>query len=117
MSDGAPHFKKNTLKLVDAKLGALHCFSVAHSSWSNGTTTTVKRMNLEMVRTFRAVRSGIIYTVRFALNLVYLEQMGAVTFQLMTARVPWTAFSVFAGDGSDGWCVKEETFSTEIMQK
>ena len=116
MSDGAPHFKKKALKLVDAKLGALYRFSVAHSSWSNG-TTTVKRINLVMVRTFRAVRSGIIYTVRFTLNLVYLEQMGAVTFQLMTARVPWTALSVFAGDGSDGWCVKEETFSMEIMQK
>ena len=32
VSDRAPHFKKETLELVDAKLGASHRFSVAHSS-------------------------------------------------------------------------------------
>ena len=54
VSDGAPHFKNETLKLVAAKLGASHRFSVAYSSWING---TVERMNLEVVRTFRAVMS------------------------------------------------------------
>ena len=54
VSDGAPHFKNETLKLVAAKLEASHRFSVAHSPWSNG---TVKRMNLEVVRTFRAAMS------------------------------------------------------------
>ena len=43
--------------------------------------------------------------------------MGATPFQLMTGRVPRTAFSVLAGDGPDGWCVKEEEFSPEMMQK
>ena len=54
VSDEAPHFKNETLKLVAAKLGASHPCSVAYSSWSNG---TVERMNLEVVRTFRAVMS------------------------------------------------------------
>ena len=54
VSDGAPHFKNETLKLVGAKLGASHRFSGAYSLWSNG---TVERMNLEVVRTFRAVMS------------------------------------------------------------
>ena len=54
VSDGSPHFRNNTRKLVAAKLGASHRFSVAYSSWSNG---TVERMNLEVVRTFRAVMS------------------------------------------------------------
>ena len=35
----------------------------------------------------------------------------------MTGRVPRTSFSVFAGNGPDGWCVKEEEFSPEMMQK
>ena len=52
VSDEAPHFRNETLKLVAAKLGASHRFSVAYSSWSN---STVERMNLEVVRTFRAV--------------------------------------------------------------
>ena len=124
VSDGAPYFKNETLKLVAAKLGASHRFSVAYSSWSNG---TVERMNLEVVRTFRAVMSergrplsewpDSIYAVQFALNSAYRERMGATPFQLMTGRVPRTAFSVLAGDGPDGWCVKEEEFSPELMQK
>ena len=52
VSDGAPHLKHETLKLVAAKLRASRRFSVAYSSWSNG---TVERMKLEVVRTFRAV--------------------------------------------------------------
>ena len=43
--------------------------------------------------------------------------MGATPFQLMTGRVPRTAFSVLAGDGPDGWCVKEEEVLPEMMQK
>ena len=43
--------------------------------------------------------------------------MGATPCQLMTGRVPRTAFSVFAGDEPDGWRVKEEGFSPEMMQK
>ena len=35
----------------------------------------------------------------------------------MTECMPWTAFSIFAGDGSDEWCVKEGEFSPESMQK
>ena len=54
VSDGAPHFKNETLKLVAAKKGARHRFLGAYSSSSNG---TVERMNLEVVRTFRAVMS------------------------------------------------------------
>ena len=109
MSDRAPHFKNETLKLVASKLGASHRFSVAYSSWSNG---TVERMNLKVVRTFRAIMSergrplsewpDVICTVQFALNLAYRERMGATPFQLMAGRVPRTAFSVFAGDGPDG---------------
>ena len=124
VSDGASHFKNETLKLVAAKLGASNRFSVAYSSWSNG---TVERLNLEVVRTFRAVMSergrplsewsGTIYAVQFALNTAYRERTGVTPFQLMTGRVPRTAFSVFAGDGPDGWCVKEEEFSREMMQK
>ena len=125
VSDGAPHFKNETLKLVAAKLRASHRFSVVvHSSWSDG---TVERMNLEVVRTFRAVMSergrplsewpDSNYAVQFALNSAYRERMGAAPFQLMTGRVPRTAFSVFAGDIPDGWCVKEEEFSLEMMQK
>ena len=123
VSDGAPHFKNETLKLVAAKLGASHRFSVVYSSWSNG---TVERMNLEVVRTFRAVMSErgrpllewpySIHAVQFALNSACRERMGATPFQLMTGRVPRTAFSVFASDGPDGWCVKEEEFSPEMMQ-
>ena len=74
----------------------------------------MERMNLEVVRTSRAVMSergrprsewfDIICTVRFALNSAYLEQMSAVPFQLMTERVPLTACSIFTGDRSDGWC-------------
>ena len=52
VSDGAPNFKREALKLVAAKLGASHRFSVAHSSWSNG---TVERMKLEVVRTFSGI--------------------------------------------------------------
>ena len=52
VSDGAPHFKNETLKFVAAKLKASPRFSAAHLPWSNG---TVERMNLEVVRTFRAV--------------------------------------------------------------
>ena len=37
VSDGAPHFKNETLKLVAVKLGAYHSFSVAYLSWSDGT--------------------------------------------------------------------------------
>ena len=124
VSDGASQFKNETLKLVAAKLGASHRFSVAYSSWSNG---TVERMNLEVVRTFRAVMSergrplsewpDSIYALQFALNLAYRERMGATPFQLMTGRVPRTAFSVFSGDEPDGWCVKEEEFLPEMMQK
>ena len=109
VSNGAPYFKNETPRLVAAKMGASHRFSVAYSSWSNG---TVERMNLEVVRTFRAVMSergrpllewsDTIYAVQFALNLAYGERMGATPFQLMTGRVPPTAFSVFAGDGPDG---------------
>ena len=58
-----------------------------------------------------------IYAVQFALNSAYRGRMGAIPFQLMTGRVPRTAFSVFAGDGSDGWCLKEEEVSPEMMQK
>ena len=58
-----------------------------------------------------------IYALQFALNSAYREWMGATPFQLMTGRVPRTAFSVFAGDGPDGWCVKEEAFSPQRMQK
>ena len=54
VSDGAPHFKNETLKLVAAKKGARHRFLGAYSSSSNG---SVERMNLEVVRTFRAVMS------------------------------------------------------------
>ena len=54
VSNGAQHFKNETLMLVAAKLGASHRFSVAYSSWSNG---IVGRMNLEVARTFRAVMS------------------------------------------------------------
>ena len=43
--------------------------------------------------------------------------MGATSFQLMTGRVSRTAFSVFAGDGPDGWCVKEEELLPEMTQK
>ena len=110
VSDGAPDFKNETLKLVAAKLEASHRFSVAHSPWSNG---TVERMNLEVVRTFRAATSergrpllgwpDAIYAVQFALNSAYRKRMGATPFQLMTGRVPRTAFSVFAGDGPGGW--------------
>ena len=46
VSDGAPHFKNETLKLVAAKLAASHRFSVAYSSWSNG---AVERINLEVI--------------------------------------------------------------------
>ena len=84
-------------------------------------------MNLEVVRTFRAVINergrplpewpDSIYAVQFALNSDYRERMGATPFQLMTGRVPLTAFSVFSGDGPDGWCVKEEEFLPEMMQK
>ena len=43
VSDGAPHFKNETLMLIAAKLGSSHQFPVAYSSsWSNG--TTVKRL-------------------------------------------------------------------------
>ena len=55
--------------------------------------------------------------MQFALNSAYRERMGATPFQLMTGRVPRTAFSVFAGDGPDGWCVKKEEFSPEMIQK
>ena len=41
VGNGAPHFKNETLKLDDVKLGASHCFLVAHSSWSNGTVVVV----------------------------------------------------------------------------
>ena len=54
VSDGAPHFKNETLMLVAVKLGASYRFSVAYSSLTNN---TVERMNLEVVRTFRAVMS------------------------------------------------------------
>ena len=84
-------------------------------------------MNLEVVRTFRAVMSesrrplsewpDAVYAVQFALNSAYRERMGATPFQLMTGRVPRTAFSVLAGDGPDGWCVKEEEFSPKVMQE
>ena len=35
----------------------------------------------------------------------------------MTGRVPRTSFYVFASDGPDGWCVKEEELSPGMMQK
>ena len=60
---------------------------------------------------------SIYYPMQFALKSAYRERMGATPFQLMTRGVPRTAFSVFAGDGPDGWCVKEEEFSPEVMQK
>ena len=104
VSDRAPDFKNETLKLIAAKLGASHRFSAAYSSWSND---TVERMNLEVVRTFRAVMSergrplsewpDTIYAVQFALNSAYRERMGVTPFQLTTVRVPRTAFSVFCG--------------------
>ena len=87
----------------------------------------MERMNLEVVRTFRTVMSererplsdwpDCIYTVQVAQNSAYRERMGATPFQLMTGRVLRTAFSVFAGDGPDGWRVKEEEFSPEMIQK
>ena len=65
-------------------------------------------MNLEVVRTFRAVMSergrplsewpDTIHAVQFALSSAYRERMSATLFQLMTRRVPRTAFSVFTGD-------------------
>ena len=55
--------------------------------------------------------------MQFALNSAYREWMGAAPFQLMTGRVPRTASSVFVGDGPDGWCVKEEELSPEMMQE
>ena len=77
-------------------------------------------MNLEVVLTFRAVMSERgrplsecphnIYAEKFAINSAYRERMGAIQFQFMTGRVSRTAFSVFAGDRPDGWCVKEEAF-------
>ena len=88
---------------------ASHRLFVAHLSWSNG---VVERMNLEVVRTLRAVSSergrplsewpDTICSVQFALNSAYRERMGAPPFQLMTGRVPRTAFSVFAGNGPNG---------------
>ena len=124
VSDGAPHFQNETLKLVAAILEASRRFSVAYSSWTDG---TVERMNLEVVRTLRAVMSergrplsewpDIIYAGQFALNSACREWMGATPFQLMTGRVLRTSFSVFAGDGPDGWCVKKKEFSPEMMQK
>ena len=104
MSDGAPHFKNETLKLVAAELGASHRFSVAYSSWSNG---TVERMNLEVVRTFRAVMSergrplsewpDTIYAVQFALNSAYRARMGATPFQLMIGESAADGFLRFCG--------------------
>ena len=106
VSDGAPHFKSEMLKLIAAKLGVSRRYSVAHSSWSNG---TVERMNVEVVWTFPAVTSergrrlsewpDIIYAVHFALNSTYRERMGATPFQFMTGRVPRTDLYVFAGKG------------------
>ena len=117
--------QNKTLKLVAVKLEALHRFAVAYSSWVN---VTVERVNLEVVRTFRAeVMSergrplsewpDIIYAVQDALNSTYRERMGSTQFQLMTGQVPRTAFFVFAGYGPDGRCVREKTFSPEMMQK
>ena len=124
VSDRAPHFKNETPKLIATRLGTSRRFPVAYSSWSNG---IVERMNLEVVRTFRAVMSergrplsewpDTINAVQFALNSACRERMGATLFQLMTGRVPRTVFSVFAGDGPDGWCMKEEESSPEMMQK
>ena len=54
VSNGSPYIKNGMLKLVAAKVGASHRFSVAYSSWSNG---TVERINLEVVRTFQEVMS------------------------------------------------------------
>ena len=124
VSDGAPHFKNETLKLVAAKLEASRRFSMAYSSWTN---VAVERMNLEVVTTLRAVMiergrplsewPDIIYAGQFALNSAYREWMGATPFQLMAGRVLRTSFSVFVGDGPDGWCVKKKAFSPEMMQK
>ena len=37
VSNRAPYFQNEKLKLVAAKLGASHRFSIAHPSWSNST--------------------------------------------------------------------------------
>ena len=55
--------------------------------------------------------------MQFSLNSAYREWMGATPFQLMTGRLPPTAFSVFVGDEPDGWCVKEAELSQEMIQK
>lgn len=123
VSDEAQHFQGEALKLVTAESGASHLFSVANSSWSNG---TVEGINLDVVRTFRAVMSergrpwsewSDAVAVQFALNSAYRKRMGASPFQLMTGRVPRAASFVFAGDRPSGRCVKEMAFFPEVMQR
>ena len=120
VSDGAPHFKNETLKLVAVKLGASHRFSVAHySTWSNG---TMEGMDLEVVRTFRAVMGerghplaewpDTFYAVKLALNSTYRKWMGDTPLELMTRRVPRTAFSIIADELFNDWGGGDTTTSS-----
>ena len=112
------------MQMVSSRLGVVHHFGVANTSWSHG---TVERMNREVVKkTVRAVLSErrlpssewplVLGAVQWALNSAYRENMGMTPFQMMTGRPPATKMPVMAGEDNDARTVEELDVWCEQMQ-
>ena len=86
-SDSGTHFIGQVTQTVSFRLRVVHHFGVANVSWSHG---TVKRMNREVVKTFRTILSKrrrppsgwplAMGAVQWALNSAYRDRMGTTPF-------------------------------------
>jgi hypothetical protein len=86
-SDGGTHFTGKGMRMVSSRLGVVHHFGVANATRSHG---TAERMNLEVVKTFRAVISErrrppsewllALGAMQWALNPAYRERMETAPF-------------------------------------
>ena len=122
-SDGGTHFTGQVMQMVSSRLGVVRHFGMANVSWSHG---AVKRMNREVVKTFRVALSErrrppiewplALGAVQQALNSAYRERRATTPFQMMAGRPSATAMSVLAGEDGDAWTVEELDVSCENMQ-
>ena len=107
VSDTAKHFKNRALRLLAEHLEADHRFLVANAARING---IVKKMMIEIVKTFRVVASAaripldwarIVSVVQAASNAGYRERFKVYPFNLMFGRKPDSIFLALVTPGKD----------------
>ena len=100
------------VKTLEGALPAEYMFTVANSSWSNGTN---ERMMLEAVRALKAIlqeerrdiREGVdvVPAFEWALNTTYRERYASTTYHLMFGQALLTSFSTLASSTGEDWKV------------